>query len=254
MRRLPWLAAVLAPLIVSCSGGAGSSSETVEITVAAASDVRPAFEALAPALESDEGVRVRYVFGSSGQLKEQILNGAPFDVYASANAAFVDEVVTAGRADGSTRIHYATGRLAIIARDGLAVPDDIRSLAEASYSRIAIANPDHAPYGVAAREAMESADVWSRVSSKVVRGDNVADAVRFVTSGNADAGVVALSLVLDRPHRVVPSDLHAPLRQTAVVTSAASDVEAAEKFMALVASPEAAKVFASFGFGPGGSR
>lgn len=254
MVRRWWWIAIVALLVACTDANTGASQQRRVLTVAAASDVRPAFEELVVEFEEIEKVDVRFVFGSSGQLKEQILNGAPFDVFASANAQFVDDIVAGDRGDVDTQVHYASGRLAVIVRNGVALPDELGQLVSTQYARVAIANPDHAPYGVAAKQILVGAGVWGEIASRVVRGENVADAVRFVTSGNADVGIVALSLVGDLPHRALDVAFHEPLRQTAVVTSQATDPALARRFIELLQSKTAARVLEKYGFGPGAQK
>jgi molybdate transport system substrate-binding protein len=227
-----------------------------EITVAAASDLRPAFEELGEAFGRGTGTRVTFVFGSSGQLREQILNGAPFDLFASANVEFVDEVVEAGRADASTKADYAYGRIVLWARDPAYLPDSVADLADARYRRIAIANPQHAPYGLAAEQALEAAGVHDEVEGRLVYGENIADTFQIAQSGNADVGIVALSLAIARggEHVLVPDDLHAPLRQALVVTGTGARAEVARRFADFVSSPQGREVMVRYGFVLPGER
>ncbi|GIU86499.1 MAG: molybdate ABC transporter substrate-binding protein [Acidimicrobiia bacterium] len=227
-----------------------------EITVAAASDLRPAFEELGEAFRRDTGTRVTFVFGSSGQLREQILNGAPFDLFASANVEYADEVVEAGRGDASTKADYAYGRIVLWTRDPADLPDAIGGLADARYRRIAIANPRHAPYGVAAEQALRATGVYDDVERRLVYGENVSDTFRIARSGNADVAIVALSLAIadGGRYRLVPDDLHEPLRQTLVVTSTGARGEAARAFAAFVSSPAGREVMVRYGFVLPGER
>ncbi len=241
-RRLAMFAVAVAASIGSSSCSSESRSDAV---VAAAADARDAFNELGATL-ADEGIDVEFVFGSSGLLREQVLNGAPYDVYVSANTAFVDEVIAAGRGVAETRESFAVGRLAVIAAPGTPLPRDFGAVAD--YSRIVIANPAHAPYGEAAREAFATAAVTSRVSGHLILAENVADAVRIVEAGEADVGVVALSLVVDQPHLVVPADLHQPIRQSLVITERGNGNDAARRFAELLSSPVGREVLERYGF------
>jgi molybdate transport system substrate-binding protein len=251
MRR-PWPAWVGAALLIAACGTGpvegqpGASS----ITVAAASDLRLAFEELGKLFTDETGIEVVLSFGSSGQLKEQIANGAPFDLFASANVAFVDDVIAAGRGLADTKADYAYGRIVIITGGGAPVPADVAGLADPAYRRIAIANPDHAPYGVAAMQALEAAGIPNRVGDRLVFGENVSDTLRIVESGNADAGIVALSLAITgtQPYYLIPADLHAPLRQALVVTTAGPDEEAARRFVSFISGPAGREIMNRYGF------
>jgi molybdate transport system substrate-binding protein len=246
------LALVLVPGLAGCGTSAGGDGGP--LLVAAASDLRPAFEELGRRFEETQGTPVTFSFGSSGQLAQQIVNGAPFDLFASANEAFADQVVDAGRGDAGTRYVYGVGRLVVWARDGAAVgAAPIEALADPAFRRIAVANPDHAPYGAAAMEALEAAGVLGPVGDRLVYGENISDTQRLVQSGNAEVGVIALSLALAASGGTsveVPADLHAPLRQALVVTATAARRPAAQAFADLVASGEGRRVLARYGFEP----
>ena len=216
--------------------------------MAAASDLRPAFEELGDRFGAATGHSVRFSFGSSGQLREQILNGAPFDLFASADVEFVDEVIDAGRGRANTKAEYALGRIAMWASDP-GLPRRIDELSSPVYERIAIANPAHAPYGLAARQALESAGVGAEVKPRLVYGESASDALQIAKSGNADVGIVALSLAVAerRPYTVIPADLHEPLRQALVVTSTGRGGDVAAAFARLVNSPEGREAMVRYG-------
>lgn len=248
------LAVALVLAVAGCGGSAaspaGGDGAPVEITVAAASDLRPAFEELGARYTAETGIAVTFSFGSSGQLREQIVNGAPFDLFASANVAYVDDVVAAGRARPGTKADYAYGRIVLWSRDGSIRPADVGELADERYGRIAIANPDHAPYGLAARQALESAGVWDAVADRLVYGENIGDTFQLARSGNADVGIVALSLAIadGSDHTLVPAALHEPLRQALVVTGDGARGDAAAEFADFVNSPRGREVMIAYGF------
>lgn len=270
MTRPRALVAGAVALVVLAAAGCGDSSGAAErpergapdaraggeaLVVAAAADLRPAFEALADDAEAAAGREITYVFGSSGQLAQQAREGAPIDVFASADGGYVDDVLASGRGDADTRTTYAYGRVVLWARDAAWGDwDDLADLAdEAGLEAFAIANPEHAPYGVAGREALEATGVWDEVADRVVYGENIADAQRLVASGNADAGIVALSLAIaagdDGRWLLLDEDLHAPLRQDLVVL--AEDPEraaAAEAFVDTVTSGAGREVMRDHGF------
>jgi molybdate transport system substrate-binding protein len=244
------VAGVVAAILVVAGCGSSSASDPGSITVAAASDLRFAFEELGARFTDDTGIEVTFSFGSSGQLREQIINGAPFDVFASANVAFVDAVIDAGRGRGDTKADYAVGRLVLVAPAGSDPPDSVAELSAPSYRRVAIANPEHAPYGLAAKEALESAGVLDDVRDRLVYGENISDTHRIVQSGNADVGLVALSLVIadGTPHVLIPDDLHEPLLQALVVTAGADRAEAATRFADHVRGAAGREIMVRYGF------
>ncbi|MCX7620971.1 MAG: molybdate ABC transporter substrate-binding protein [Acidimicrobiales bacterium] len=227
-----------------------STTGPLEIKVAAASDLRPAFEELGEKFRQRSGINVVFSFGSSGQLREQILNGAPFDLFASANVEFVDEVIGAGRGIAETKADYALGRIVLWTPAGVAPPARIEDLTDARFGRIAIANPEHAPYGLAAQQALHAAGIYAAVAPKLVYGENIADTFRIAQSGNAEVAIVALSLAVafGGDYMLVPADLHQPLEQALVVTSRGPSGERARKFASFISSPEGREVMTRYGF------
>jgi len=228
------------------SAGACSSNARGDVVVAAASDTRDAFNEIADLLQSRDGTAVEFVFGSSGLLREQVLNGAPYDVYVSANVGFVDEVVRAGAGVAESRRQFAVGQLALISADGVALPANIDSLSKVG--RVVIANPAHAPYGVAAKEAMESAGIYRQLASRLILADNAADAVRIVDAGEADVGIVALPLAISRAHVAVSTTLHQPIRQSIVITTRGASNEAARRFVEALDSQQGRAILSRYGF------
>ena len=239
MRRL--LLVVLL-LVAGCS----AEAEDRPLLVAAASDLGPAFTELGEVYEEQTGRSVTFTFGSSGQLSQQVVNGAPFEVFAAANEAFVDDVLEAGQGDPSTKQQYALGRIAVWTPSGRV---SVQDLAQPRFRRIAVANPEHAPYGVAAVQALRSSGVYDRVQPRLVYGENVSDTLRLATSGNADAAVVALSLASVEDSGTfteVPATAHAPLRQVLVVTGERE--QAAREFADLVTGERGREVLRRYGF------
>lgn len=255
LRRMVGSALIVASMLVGSACGDSSdaamnTSDVSEITVAAASDLRPAFEELGALFEAYTGITVTFSFGSSGQLREQIINGAPFDLFASANVEFVDEVIDAGRGVADTKADYALGRIVLWTPSGITLPAEIGELTDARFRRIAIANPEHAPYGLAAKQALETTGVYSAVESRLVYGENISDTFRIAQSGNAEVGIVALSLAIadGGDYTLVPAELHEPLEQALVVTSTGPTRDAATAFAEFLGSPEGRAVMIRYGF------
>ena len=209
------LAAVLVVVFLPAAGGPERDDE---ILVAGASDLRFAFEEMAEAFEAETGTAVTFSFGSSGLLAQQIENGAPFDLYFSANREYVERIYEGGFAAGEPVV-YAIGYLALVVPEGEPLPE-ISDLHKDRFEAISIANPSHAPYGFAAQQAITASGLYADVEDRLVYGDNVLDALRLVESGNADVGLVALAF-LDHADgiagRRVDDALHEPIEQTAVV-------------------------------------
>jgi molybdate transport system substrate-binding protein len=229
------------------------------LKVAAAADLAFAFRDLGARFEARTGVPVVLSLGSTGLLARQIKEGAPFDVFAAANVSFVEDVVRAGRCDGSTQALYAYGRIVLwwSAKTQVMPPQTLRDLEDRRFTKIAIANPEHAPYGRAAEEALRSAGVWEAVKPRLVFGENVQQALEYARTGNADVAFVALSLATVTPGGwslpVAPS-LHKPIDQALVVCAQGARgaqgerAALARRFTAFVNSDEGHAVMRRFGF------
>jgi molybdate transport system substrate-binding protein len=224
---------------------------TPPLRVAAASDLAQAFEAAGAAYERATGQKVTFSFGSSGLLAKQLREGAPFDLFAAADLRFVDEVIAAGACDAKERAVYARGRLVILVATGEA-PASPKELAAPRFRRIAIANPDHAPYGRAAVAALGAAGVLDEVRPRLVYAESVLRAQTIVSSGNADAGLVARSLVVKAPPRswaLVDGALHPPIEQALTVCGRDEARRAAAAGFARWLRGEAGRaILRSFGF------
>ncbi|WP_394838817.1 molybdate ABC transporter substrate-binding protein [Pendulispora rubella] len=227
------------------------------LKVAAAADLAKAFEEVGKAYEAKTEKKVVFSFGSSGLLAKQIAEGAPFDVFAAANQAFADEAVRSGACFPEGQEIYARGRIVVWTKKGaLAPPKSLADLKERRFTKVAIANPDHAPYGRAAKEALTSMGAWDAVSKKLVYGENIQQTFQFAQSGNADAAIVALSLAISAEGGVyVPIDpaLHTPLDQKLVVCKGGSREEGrprkhASGFADFVSSEEGRAIMKRYGF------
>ena len=222
------------------------------IRVAAAADLMFAFEALVAEHGESLGAPVAFSFGSSGLLAQQIERGAPYDVYASANVRFVDQVIAAGACDGATKLVYGRGRLAAWTRAGsVKPPATLAELDDPRFSRIAIANPEHAPYGQAAREALEHAGLWDALAPRLVYGENIRQAQQYAQTGNVELALVALALVIDdgdNPWSLIAERRHEPIDQALVVCARGKGPDGGQAFAALVASKRGREVMRRFGF------
>jgi molybdate transport system substrate-binding protein len=238
--------------LVSCKREAPPAVESAPVRVAAAADLTLAFEELGRDFERQTGRRVVFSFGSTGLLAKQLREGAPFDVFAAANVSFVDEVIAAGACDEGTKIPYARGRIAVWTKRGaLAPPAALADLAGVRFRRIAIANPEHAPYGQAARQALEHAGIWSTVEARLVLGENVRQTFQFAQTGNVDAAVVALALVVgDRqnPWFLVDDGMHRPIDQALAVCTRGANRKGGESFAGFVSSEAGRTVMRRYGF------
>jgi molybdate transport system substrate-binding protein len=219
--------------------------------VSAAADLNGAFQELGRAFEQETEIKVTFNFGSTGQLTQQIEQGAPVDVFAAANVSFVNQLEQKGLIVPGTKALYAQGRVALWTRtDSTLKIERVEDLTGDDVKRIAIANPEHAPYGLAAREAMQSAGVWDRVSSKVVFGENVMQTLQYAETGNVDVALVALSLCVNSNGRwvLVPGNLHKPLNQALAVIKGTRHEGEARRFASYVNSPQGRPIMRKYGF------
>jgi molybdate transport system substrate-binding protein len=222
-----------------------------KLRVAAAADLARAFAELGAEFKARTGITVELELGSSGLLAKQIEQGAPFALYAAANREYVDQVVKAGRCDGATAHPYARGRIVVWTPSGVVAPTKLGDLADPRFHKIAIANPEHAPYGRAARQALEKDGVWPQIADRIVLGENVQATMLYAHDHNADAAIVALSLaVVTDGGSFLPIDptLHTPLDQAMVVCGKGDDARAAQQFSDFVSSKEGREVMTRYGF------
>jgi len=228
-----------------------------EITVAAAADMSAALPELVDAYTKKSGQMIKLSFGASGNLTHQIENGAPFDIFFSADEQYPQQLIKDGLASKDTLYRYAVGRLVLwIPNDSPLVLSElgIHALLDPSIKKIAIANPATAPYGRAAEATLRHYGIYDKVSSRLVVGENIAQAAQFVESGNAQAGLIALSHALapalkDRGrYWRVPLDAYPTLNQAAVVLTRSKQPDAARNFLDFLRTPEATSLLTSYGF------
>ena len=251
-------AALLAACILCSSMFYGQDKQgSGQLVVAAAADLSSALKEVADNFEKKSGVNMQLSFGASGALTQQIENGAPFDIFFSADMDYPRQLITANEADPATLYQYAVGKLV------LWVPDDspldvehkgMDILLDPSVKKISIANPQHAPYGRAAVEALKHAGLYDRVANRIVMGENVSQAAQFAESGNAQAGFVALAHVKAPSMKgkgkywEVPQDYYTPLAQGVVMISHSPHKKEAQEFLEYIRTKEAAETLRKYGF------
>jgi molybdate transport system substrate-binding protein len=220
--------------------------------VAVAGNFAAPFEVLAEQFTATSGVKVNVSIGSTGQFYAQIGNGAPFDVFLAADAARPERLETDGLTVPGTRFTYAVGRLAYYAPTRDSVRDAEFELLNHPVRHLAVANPQTAPYGAAAREVLTQWGLWDKLHPVMVRGANVAQTFQFVESGAAEAGFVALSQVIQKDEKrywIVPASHHIPIQQDAVLLASGADNPGARRLLDFLRSDGAREVIASFGYG-----
>lgn len=225
-----------------------------KITVAAAADLKFAMdEIVAGYIKSHAGDEVQVVYGSSGKFHTQVQQGAPYDLFFSADIDYPRELVRLGYAASEVR-PYAVGRIVVWSVNMDAANLTLTSLADPKITRIAIANPKHAPYGRRAEEALKAAGLWEKVRPRLVFGENISQTAQYVTSGNAQVGIIALSLVRNPElskkggYYIIPDTMHAPLEQGFVITKRGADKPLAKRFAEYVGSKQARDIMKKYGF------
>ncbi len=249
------LAAALA-LVLPSLPVVTAPARAAETLVAVAANFAEVIEELTPIFERETGHRLLATTGSTGKLYAQITAGAPFQILLSADAKTPERLEAEGAGVTGTRFTYAIGRLTLWSSDPAAIPGDGKAALTASGVRhIAIANPDLAPYGVAAREALQGLGLWESLQGRIVMGQNIGQTHSMVATGNAQVGFVALAAVLSPRAPAagsrwdVPQELFAPIRQDAVLLKAGADSEAARAFLEFLKSGPAREIIERFGYG-----
>lgn len=235
----------------SSTGRPTSNGSPVEIVISAASDLSPVLEELVPLFEKESGIVVKTNLGSTGQLAEQILAGAKVDVFLAASASAVDQLGEKGLLLADSARIYARGRLVLWTPAGSAVTvASLQDLTSPEVKRISLANPDHAPYGKAAREALQTAGLWDELQLKLVPAENVREAFQFASTGNVDVGLVALSLVIfaEGTYVPVPEDLHQPIDQTLAILASSAHQNEAQEFVDYLTGGEGWEILKKYGF------
>jgi molybdate transport system substrate-binding protein len=233
-------------------GAAAARAEPVHVAVAA--NFTAAMQRLAPAFERASGHRLVTSFGASGKLYAQIVNGAPFDVLLSADEATPRRLEGEGYGVAGTRFTYAVGRLVLWSPQPERVDARGEVLTRGDFKHLAIANPKTAPYGAAAERALRSLRAWERIESRLVLGENIAQTLQFIHSGNAELGLVALAQVRSLPpewrgsHWPVPNDMHPPLRQDALLLTRGADKPGARAFLAFLRTDAARATLIDLGY------
>jgi molybdate transport system substrate-binding protein len=230
---------------------------TDKISVAAAADLNVALTEIADHYGKLTGNSVEISFGSSGNFFHQIQNGAPFDVFFSADVDYPQKLIASGLADPASLYRYAVGRLVLWVPASSSLDVEHRGidvLLDPAVKKIAIANPQHAPYGRAAAAALRHFGIYDKVADRLVLGENVSQAAQFVESGNTQAGIIALSLALAPAMKdkgrywEIPADAYPMLEQAAVILSRSKKKNEAASFLEYLKSAEATDVLRRYGF------
>ena len=241
-------------IVVACYLLVATAAHAEKIAIAAASDLKFAMDEIVVGFKnSHPDNEVEVIYGSSGKFQAQIQQEAPYDLYFSADIAYPRELAKLGLAASEVK-PYAFGRIVLWSNSMDATKMTLASLADPKITRIAIANPEHAPYGKRAEEALRASGVWDTVQSKLVFGENIAQTAQFVQTGNAQVGILALSLALNSElstkggYFLIPDTLHAPLEQGYIITKRGADKPLAKQFADFMESEQGRNVMTKYGF------
>ncbi len=256
INRYRFSTSVLSALLVLFVWLPSRQAAAEEITVAAAADLTFVFPEIAAKFQKETGDTAKASFGSSGNFFSQIQNGAPFDLFFSADIGYPKKLQDAGLVEPDTFYEYAVGKLVLwVPRaSSLDLQKGLEVLTDPKIHKIAIANPKHAPYGRATVAAMKHETIYDKVSGKLVMGENISQAAQFVQSGNADVGLLALSLALapnlkDKGrYELIPTSDYPPIEQAVVVVKSSQKKEAAKKFLAFIKTPAIVSLMRDYGF------
>ncbi len=246
----------LAGVLVFFLGLTGRLCVAQEITIAAAADLQFVMQEVEARFQKGTGKHVKLIYGSSGNFAQQLQNGAPFDMFFSANLEYPKQLEAAGFTEPGTFYRYAIGRIVLWAPNDskLDVSSGLRVLLDPTIRKIAIANPQHAPYGKAAVAALQKENIYQQVNHKFVLGESISQAASFVASGSADAGIVALSLALgpnlkDKgQYFEIPAGDYPPIEQACVIMRASKSKDTAQQFLKFVQSLPVKELFKQYGF------
>jgi molybdate transport system substrate-binding protein len=237
-------------------GLGGGLCAAQEITVAAAADLQFAMQEVGARFQQESGKTVKLIYGSSGNFAQQLQNGAPFDMFFSANLDYPRQLEGAGLTEPGTFYQYAIGKIVVWVPNAskLDVSSGLKALLDPSIKKIAIANPEHAPYGKAAVAAMQNENIYEQVKDKFVLGENISQTASFVASGSADVGVVALSLALSPNmkdkgrYAEVPTGDYPAIEQACVIMRSSKNKDVAEQFLKFVQSLPIKDLLQKYGF------
>jgi len=227
-----------------------------DVTVAAAADLQSAMQEIGARFQKETGKTVKVIYGSSGNFLQQIQNGAPFDMFFSANLDYPRKLEAGGLTEAGTFYQYATGKIVVwVPNDSkLDISSGLPSLVSPAVKKVAIANPLHAPYGQAAVAAMKSENVYEKLTDKFVMGENISQTASFALSGSVDAGIVALSLALSPNLKdkgrftEIPVKDYPPIEQACVILKSSQHKDAAKAFLSFIKTSAIADLFRAYGF------
>ncbi|MCT7989575.1 molybdate ABC transporter substrate-binding protein [Laspinema olomoucense] len=255
-KPLRYVVYALLLLLVACGRSPGtqppsSSSASVTLTVSAAASLNQVLPPIAKLWEQETGNKVIINLGSTGQLAQQIERGAPVDLFVAADTKSIEDLDKKQLVFSETKALYGVGRITLWHREDSSLQiKELQDLTRAEIERVAIANPDHAPYGIAAKQALESIEIWEELQPKLVLGENIRQTQHYAEAGNVDVAIVALSLSLNRPGQwsLIPDNLHQPIEKMLVVPKTAHNPDNAQQFARFINSSKSRPLMQKHGF------
>ncbi len=242
---------ILALLLTLAGLAACTQQESPQLTVSAAANLIPAFEEAGQSFTANTGIKVVFNFGSSGKLAQQIEQGAPVDLFVSADANYVTRLIDGGVVDANSYQIYALGRIVIWSKTAKLLPQDLLGLTSPDIERIAIANPEHAPYGVIAKTVLQNARLWNALQPKLVTANDVRQTLTYAQTGDVSAALVPLSLVIDLDegaYSLVPETRHPSITQALGIVSRSPHQAEAQQFIDFILSKEGQAILGKYGY------
>ncbi|MBP3951442.1 molybdate ABC transporter substrate-binding protein [Bacillus suaedae] len=230
--------------------GCESTNEEQTLYVAAASDLFNALTEIGDEFTKETGIQIEYTFGSTGLLTQQIQEGAPFDLFTAAHESYIDKLIEVDAVDANSKEYYAIGRMVLVAADSNEQKIDSSFLLDPNTKTITIANPEHAPYGKAAKETLESWGIWEEIQPKLVFAENIRQAYQFVESENADVGFIALSLMNEAEfnYELIDEANHKPILQALAIPKQSEQPELSKQLADFIISSKGQEILKSYGF------
>ncbi|MCW6038718.1 molybdate ABC transporter substrate-binding protein [Spirulina subsalsa FACHB-351] len=241
---------LLIGLLIACKTSS-PPQDRITLTVSAAANLNEVFPQIRERWQEETGHSIAFNFGSTGQLAQQIERGAPIDLFAAANRHVIEDLDRKGLIESETKALYAIGQIILWQRPESALEiTTLEDLLKPEIQRIALANPDHAPYGVAAREALQTLGLWDILQPKLIYGENVRQAQYYAETGNVDVAITALSLSIGKPGQwvLIPADLHQPLEQMLALPKNAPHPQEAREFASFIKGEQGRVLMEQYGF------